>query len=109
MASDSKSAQPLAQIKTTIVLAGARKMGRAMTVAVAARNVSAAPRAVDDALLPAPGSVEWVEDENLTDAVTAVPGSGPAYILLPAEELARAGVEARLPPEIATSLARELL
>jgi pyrroline-5-carboxylate reductase len=53
------------------------------------------------------GSVEWVDDENLMDAVTAVSGSGPAYIFLLAEELARAGVEAGLPVDLATKLARE--
>jgi pyrroline-5-carboxylate reductase len=82
-------------------------IGRGITVAVAARNVSAAQRAVADALLRATGSVEWVDDENLMDAVTAVSGSGPAYIFLLAEELARAGVEAGLPPELSTRLARE--
>ena len=82
-------------------------IGRGITVAVAAKNVSASQRAVADALLRATGSVEWVDDENLMDAVTAVSGSGPAYIFLLAEELARAGVEAGLPPDLAARLARE--
>jgi len=82
-------------------------IGRGITVAVAARNVNAAQRAVADALLRATGSVEWVDDESLMDAVTAVSGSGPAYIFLLAEELARAGVEAGLPQDLATKLARE--
>jgi pyrroline-5-carboxylate reductase len=82
-------------------------IGRGITVAVPARNVSAAQRTTADALLRATGSVEWVEDEKLMDAVTAVSGSGPAYVFLLAEELARAGVEAGLPAELATKLARE--
>jgi pyrroline-5-carboxylate reductase len=82
-------------------------IGRGITVAVAADNVSASQRAVADALLRATGSVEWVDDENLMDAVTAVSGSGPAYVFLLAEELARAGIAAGLPAELATKLARE--
>jgi pyrroline-5-carboxylate reductase len=82
-------------------------IGRGITVAVAAPGVSATERATADALLRATGSVEWVEDEGLMDAVTAVSGSGPAYVFLLAEELARAGVAAGLPEELATKLARE--
>ena len=82
-------------------------IGRGITVAVAAGNVSSPQRGIADALLRATGSVEWVDDENLMDAVTAVSGSGPAYIFLLAEELARAGVEAGLPQDLATRLARE--
>jgi pyrroline-5-carboxylate reductase len=82
-------------------------IGRGITVAVAAQGVDAGQRAVADALLRATGAVEWVDDEALMDAVTAVSGSGPAYIFLLAEELARAGVAAGLPADLATKLARE--
>jgi len=82
-------------------------IGRGITVAVAAANVTARQRTLADALLRATGLVEWIEDESMMDAVTAVSGSGPAYIFLLAEELARAGVEAGLPAELATKLARE--
>jgi pyrroline-5-carboxylate reductase len=82
-------------------------IGRGITVAVAAKNVSDAQRTTADSLLRATGSVEWVNDEDLMDAVTAVSGSGPAYIFLLAEELARAGVAAGLPEALATKLARE--
>jgi len=82
-------------------------IGRGITVAVAATQVSADQRAMADALLRATGSVEWVDDEALMDAVTAVSGSGPAYVFLLAEELAKAGVAAGLPPHLATRLARE--
>lgn len=81
-------------------------IGRGITVAVPAKTVSAAQRATADALLRATGLVEWVDDESLMDAVTAVSGSGPAYVFLLAEELARAGVAAGLPEALATTLAR---
>jgi pyrroline-5-carboxylate reductase len=82
-------------------------IGRGITVAVAAKDVSDAQCATADSLLRATGSVEWVSDEGLMDAVTAVSGSGPAYVFLLAEELARAGVAAGLPEALAIKLARE--
>lgn len=82
-------------------------IGRGMTVAVAAKNVSAEQRKLADALLAATGAIEWVEDEALLDAVTAVSGSGPAYVFLLAEEMTRAGIAAGLPPDLAAKLARE--
>jgi pyrroline-5-carboxylate reductase len=82
-------------------------IGRGMTVAVPANAVTAEQRAIADALLRATGAVEWVDDEALMDAVTAVSGSGPAYLFLLAEELARAGVAAGLPAALAAKLARE--
>ncbi|WP_322514241.1 pyrroline-5-carboxylate reductase [Rhodopseudomonas palustris] len=81
-------------------------IGRGITVAVAASDVTDVQRATADALLRATGAVEWVDDESLIDAVTAVSGSGPAYVFLLAEELARAGVAAGLPEALATTLAR---
>lgn len=82
-------------------------IGRGITVAVAGQGVEKKQRETADALLRATGSVEWIGDESLMDAVTAVSGSGPAYIFLLAEELARAGVAAGLPEALATTLARE--
>jgi pyrroline-5-carboxylate reductase len=82
-------------------------IGRGITVAVPTGHVSADQRLLADALLRATGTVEWVDDEALMDAVTAVSGSGPAYVFLLAEELARAGVAAGLPAALATRLARE--
>lgn len=82
-------------------------IGRGMTVAVANAKVSAAQRDLADRLLAATGSVEWVQDEGLLDAVTAVSGSGPAYVFLLAESLARAGVKVGLPADLAEKLARE--
>jgi pyrroline-5-carboxylate reductase len=79
---------------------------RGMTVACANSLVSEAQRAVCQHLLEAVGEVAWVDDEVLLDAVTAVSGSGPAYVFLLAESLAAAGVEAGLPKDLATRLAR---
>ena len=81
-------------------------VGRGITVAVANDFVTAEQRKVCDALLRAVGEVAWIKEERLLDAVTAVSGSGPAYVFYLAECLAEAGVKAGLPPDLAQKLAR---
>ena len=81
-------------------------IGRGITVAVPNQRVTAAQRDLAHKLLVATGAVEWVEDEALLDPVTAVSGSGPAYVFLLAESLAKAGAAAGLPPDLAARLAR---
>jgi pyrroline-5-carboxylate reductase len=81
-------------------------IGRGITVAVPNNRVKGAARDLADALLIATGPVEWIKNEKWMDAVTAVSGSGPAYIFLLAESLARAGVAAGLPKPLAARLAR---
>jgi pyrroline-5-carboxylate reductase len=81
-------------------------VGRGITVAVGNRHVTAAQRQTCDELLRAVGEVAWVDDEDLLDAVTAVSGSGPAYVFHLAECLAEAGIQAGLGPDLARRLAR---
>src|SRR6516165_8743043 len=81
-------------------------IGRGITVAVPL-HASEAKRELANRLLLATGTVAWVADESLMDAVTAVSGSGPAYVFLLAEALAQAGVAAGLPQPLAGKLARE--
>ena len=81
-------------------------IGRGMTVAVGNAGVSEPQRRLCDTLLRAVGDVAWVEDESLLDPVTAVSGSGPAYVFLMVEAMARAGEAAGLPAELAMRLAR---
>lgn len=79
---------------------------RGATGAFASARTSERQRAVADALLAGVGIVEWVADERLIDAVTALSGSGPAYLFLLAECLAEAGVAAGLEPGLSDRLAR---
>jgi pyrroline-5-carboxylate reductase len=81
-------------------------VGRGISGVCASPGVSPAQRAMADALLGAIGAVEWLENEALIDAVTALSGSGPAYVFLLAECMALAGEKAGLPRETAQRLAR---
>ncbi len=82
-------------------------IGRGITVAVGNAKVKPVARKLAHGLLAATGAVEWIDDEALMDAVTAVSGSGPAYVFLLAEAMAQAGVAAGLPATLADKLARE--
>ena len=83
------------------------QVGMSMTVAVANAHVTGAERNVVHVLLSAIGKLAWIDDEALIDAVTAVSGSGPAYVFLLAECLADAAREAGLPHDLAEILARQ--
>ena len=80
-------------------------IGQGITVACPNGNVSDAQMAMCTALLGAIGEALSVDDEALIDPVTAVSGSGPAYVFLLIECLAEAGVEAGLPRDLADRLA----
>jgi pyrroline-5-carboxylate reductase len=81
-------------------------VGRGITACFACPAVSDAQRATASTLLTAIGRVEWVDDESLIDAATAVSGSGPAYVFYLTECLAKAGAELGLPADLAGRLAR---
>ena len=81
-------------------------VGRGITVCCPNRQVTPAMRGRCDELLKAVGEVAWIEDEALMDPVTAVSGSGPAYVFLLIEAMAAAGAKAGLPPDLAMQLAR---
>ncbi|MFC1673311.1 pyrroline-5-carboxylate reductase [Pseudomonadota bacterium] len=81
-------------------------VGRGITVGCPNALVTDEQEKLCKQLLGAVGEVEWVEDEDLMDAVTAVSGSGPAYIFHLAEAMGHAGRMAGLAPELADKLAR---
>lgn len=81
-------------------------VGRGVTAAICNANVPPEGRALCEALLRAVGEVVWVTDEADIDAVTAVSGSGPAYVFHLVEALAAGGVAEGLSPEAAGALAR---
>jgi pyrroline-5-carboxylate reductase len=80
-------------------------IGRGITVLVANAAVTAEQRALCTELLSAVGAVAWIDDERHMDAVTAVSGSGPAYVFLLIECLEQAGRELGLGAGLARQLA----
>jgi pyrroline-5-carboxylate reductase len=82
------------------------EIGRGITALYANEHVTSSQRELCETLMRAVGDTTWIVDEHLMDAVTAVSGSGPAYVFYLAECLASAGREAGLPPDLANQLAR---
>jgi pyrroline-5-carboxylate reductase len=80
-------------------------IGRGVTGMVANATVTQAQRDLAESILRAAGDVVWLDDEALLDAVTAVSGSGPAYVFYFVEAIARAGAELGLTPAQSRALA----
>lgn len=81
-------------------------IGRGITAIVGNANASLAQMATAETLLQAVGQVIRIDDEAQMDAVTAVSGSGPAYVFHLIETLAAAGVAEGLPADVAMALAK---
>jgi len=79
------------------------RVGKGVTALSSGNNTSDATRELADAVFSAVGPVVWL-DESKLDAVTALSGSGPAYVFLVAEALVDAGVALGLPRDVAETL-----
>jgi pyrroline-5-carboxylate reductase len=84
-------------------------LGAGVTGLYANPRVDAAGRERTRSLLSAAGRTVWIDDEARMDAVTAVSGSGPAYVFLLAEAMQAAGEAEGLSPEAARTLALETI
>ena len=82
-------------------------IGAGISVAVANKNVSDEQKEIADKLLKSIGLVEWATNESVMDAVTALSGSGPAYLFHLIEVMAEAGIQSGLEPGFAMALARQ--
>lgn len=83
------------------------QVGKGITGLVAGSDVSAGDRDIANALLQAAGQVVWLDNEGQIDAVTAVSGSGPAYVFHMVEALAAAARAQGLSDAVADQLARQ--
>ena len=82
-------------------------IGKGVSAAITNRHVSDKQKAMASRLLEASGTVSWIADESLMDAITALSGSGPAYVFYLIEALAKAGETIGLDPQLSMSLARQ--
>ena len=82
-------------------------IGEGVSVCTPNKNVSETQKQMAQKLLSAGGMVEWLDDERLMDSVTALSGSGPAYIFYLIEVLEKAGTKIGLPKDLSAKLARQ--
>ena len=82
-------------------------IGSGMMVCCANEHTSDAAKSLSTKLLASSGKVEWIEDEALMDAVTALSGSGPAYVFHLIETMGKAGAELGLPADLAARMAMQ--
>jgi pyrroline-5-carboxylate reductase len=80
-------------------------IGQGVSAGFAGEGISAEQKVFCEKLFATVGSFYWVDDENLMDSVTAISGSGPAYVFYFIECLTKAGIELGLPQELAKELA----
>lgn len=82
-------------------------VGAGMSVMTATPDTTAEQRALAQYVAEATGQAEWVDDEGLMDAVTAVSGSGPAYFYLLMELMEASATGMGMAPELANTLVRQ--
>jgi pyrroline-5-carboxylate reductase len=82
-------------------------VGKAISVACSSAQITPEERSIADLLLHSIGQVAWTDNEANMDAVTAVSGSGPAYVFYLIEALREAGIQAGLDQDLAGRLARQ--
>ncbi len=80
-------------------------IGMGQTALYASNDVSSKEKALIESVIKGTGEFLWLEDEELINAVTAVSGSGPAYVFYFLEALTQTGVELGLTPEQSRRLA----
>lgn len=82
-------------------------IGKGATIAVANKAVTQQQKHLAHSLLTTTGYFQWCHDENILDAVTALSGSGPAYLFYFIEALTQAGIKSGLPETLAKDLSRQ--
>ncbi len=101
--SNFKNSQPIIRAMPNLPAS----IGEGMTVCVANTHCSEISINHAKALTESIGHVEWIKDETLMNAVTAVSGSGPAYLFLLVEAMTRAGIECGLSEKLSSKLAEQ--